>query len=106
MSLLTQFSPAAIHEQAEKFETAHPLEMLQWAAEHFPERVGIGTSFQGAGLVIIDLAVQAGLKLPVFTLDTGLLFPETEALAVRLEDFFGIEIERVLPELTVAEQAA
>lgn len=106
MSLLEKFTPDAIHQLSEKFESVAPVEMLGWAAEHFPARAAIGTSFQGAGLVIIDLAVEAGLKLPVFTLDTGLLFPETEALAVRLEDFFRIEIERVLPEQTVAGQAA
>ena len=40
-------------------------------------RAAIGTSFQGAGLVMIHHAVQGGLPLPVFTLDTQLLFPET-----------------------------
>ncbi len=106
MSLLQKFSPDAIHELAAQFETAHPVEMLSWAAEQFSGRAAIGTSFQGAGLVIIDLALEAGLRLPVFTLDTGLLFPETEELAVRLEDFFQIEIERIVPEQTVAEQTA
>ena len=105
MSLTEKFSPEAIHELAEKFETAHPTQMLEWAADHFPGTAAIGTSFQGAGLVIIDLATQAGLELPVFTLDTGLLFPETEALAVRLEEFFGISIERMKPELSVTEQS-
>lgn len=106
MSVLDRFSAAEIHDLAEKFEDTQPTEMLAWAAAHFGERAAIGTSFQGAGLVIIDLAVQAGLKLPVFTLDTGLLFPETVELGRRLEDFFGIEIERIVPEQTVAEQAA
>jgi phosphoadenosine phosphosulfate reductase len=41
----------------------------------------------------------------VFTLDTQLLFPETIALQAQLEEFFGIEIERLVPELTVPEQA-
>ena len=104
--LLNQFSTESIHELAEQFESVHPTQMLQWAADHFPERAAIGTSFQGAGLVIIDLALEAGLRLPVFTLDTGLLFPETLELANRLEDFFDISIERVEPELTVATQDA
>lgn len=106
MSLLAKFSPSEIHALDDRFETAHPSEALIWAAEHFGDRAAIGTSFQGAGLVIIDLALQAGLKIPVFTLDTGLLFKETEELAERLEDFFQIEIERVRPTQTVGEQAA
>jgi len=56
-------------------------------------------------LVMIDLARKSQLPLPVFTLDTGLLFPETVALKKRLEDFFGITIESIEPDLTVEEQA-
>jgi phosphoadenosine phosphosulfate reductase len=41
----------------------------------------------------------------VYTLDTGLLFPETIALKQRLEDFFGLAIESLVPDLTVEEQA-
>ena len=43
----------------------------------WPKRAAIGTSFQGAGLVMIHLARKNGLNFPIFTLDTGLLFPET-----------------------------
>ena len=41
----------------------------------------------------------------MFTLDTGLLFPETLALKARLEDFFGLKIESLEPDLTLEEQA-
>ena len=54
---------------------------------------------------MMHLAKQAGLPFPVFTLDTGLLFPETLALKQRLEDFFGLHIESLEPDLTVEEQA-
>src|SRR5208337_606868 len=68
-------------------------EILAWASQRFGLRAGIGTSFQGAGLVMMHLAKQAGLSFPVFTLDTGLLFPETIELQKRLEDFYGWKIE-------------
>jgi phosphoadenosine phosphosulfate reductase len=55
---------------------------------------------------MIHKAVQAGLPLPVFTLDTGLLFPETLELKRRLESFFEIRIEPIFPEQTPEEQAA
>lgn len=80
-------------------------EILRWASEHFGARAAIGTSFQGAGLVMLHLAQRAGLRFPVFTLDTGLLFPETLELKRRLEDFFGFPIEGLQPDLTVDEQA-
>ena len=54
---------------------------------------------------MMHLAKMAGLNFPVFTLDTGLLFPETLELHKRLEDFFGWKIESVVPDLTVEQQA-
>jgi phosphoadenosine phosphosulfate reductase len=54
---------------------------------------------------MIHLAKQNGFDFPVFTLDTGLLFPETLALKKRLEEFFGLQIESLEPDLTVEEQA-
>src|ERR1700722_5403411 len=80
-------------------------EVLAWAADRFGPRASIGTSFQGAGLVMMHLAKRAGLSFPVFTLDTGLLFPETIALKNRLEDFYGWKIESLQPDLTVQQQA-
>ena len=54
----------------------------------------------------IHHAVSAGLPLPVFTIDTGLLFSETNELKSRLENFFGIQIEPLVPELSLSQQAA
>jgi phosphoadenosine phosphosulfate reductase len=89
---------------AERFEHETLEEVLSWTWGKFGERAAIGTSFQGSGLVIIDYAVRLGLPFPVFTIDTGLLFPETYELKQRLEQFFGIQIEPLQPAQTVAEQ--
>ena len=97
--------PAEVHDLAARFETAEVEEILAWAWDRFGARAAIGTSFQGAGLVMIHKAVQAGLPLPVFTLDTQLLFPETLELKRRLENFFEIQIESIYPEQTPEEQA-
>ncbi len=99
------FTPAQIKELNERFSVLPAVDLLRWAWETFGERAAIGTSFQGAGIVTIHLARQAGLPIPVFTLDTGLLFPETLELKQRLEAFFHIQIESIEPELSVAEQA-
>lgn len=80
-------------------------EILRWAWQRFGGKAAIGTSYQGAGLVMLHLAKTAGLNFPVFTLDTGLLFPETLALKAQLEDFFQIQIEALKPDLTVEQQA-
>lgn len=93
-----------IRVRSEHFEHASPNEVLRWAWHEFGLRAAIGTSFQGAGLVIIHHAVTAGLPLPVFTIDTGLLFSETMELKSRLEDFFGIQIEALVPDLSLSQQ--
>ena len=98
-------APAEIHALSERFEESPLDEILAWAWGEFGEQAAIGTSFQGSGLVIIEHAVRAGLRFPVFTLDTGLLFPETLDLKRRLEERFGIGIESLHPGETVAEQA-
>ena len=107
MTLLAEeISPAEVHDLSGRFETAPVEDILRWAWDRFGARAAIGTSFQGAGLVMIHHAVTAGLPLPVFTLDTQLLFPETLELKRRLENFFEIKIEPLYPEQTPEEQAA
>jgi phosphoadenosine phosphosulfate reductase len=89
----------------DRFSSTPTGSVLAWAWERFGVRASIGTSFQGAGLVMIHLVRQAGLNFPIFTIDTGLLFPETVALKRRLEDFYGCSIESLEPDLTAEEQA-
>lgn len=98
-------SLAEVRSLNERFRDAATPDVLAWAWERFGTRAAIGTSFQGAGLVMVHLARQHGLDFPVFTIDTGLLFPETLALQRRLEEFFGCPIESLEPDLTVEEQA-
>ncbi len=99
---LTAAEAAALDKQIGQWPSD---QILAWAWKRFGKRASIGTSFQGAGLVMLDLAKKAGLPFPVFTLDTGLLFPETLELKKKLEDYFGFEIESLTPDLTVEQQA-
>jgi phosphoadenosine phosphosulfate reductase len=101
-----EISSEEIHSYSEEFETASLEEILRWTWERFGTRAAIGTSFQGAGLVMIHHAVKAGLPFPIFTLDTQLLFPETYELKRRLENFFELRIESLLPDQSPEEQAA
>ena len=97
-------APAEIESLNQRFDRAPTEEILRWAWERFGARAAIGTSFQGAGLVMMHLAKERGLAFPVFTLDTGLLFGESIELRRRLEDFFGLSIEALVPDLTVEQQ--
>ena len=100
-----EISREEIRDLAERFETAPLEEILRWAWDRFGTRAAIGTSFQGAGIVMMDHALRAGIPLPVFTLDTQLLFPETYELKRKLEERFGIQIEAMVPDQTPDQQA-
>jgi phosphoadenosine phosphosulfate reductase len=80
-------------------------EVLAWAAERFAPRLTLATGFGAEGCVLIDLIARADLPVDLFTLDTGLLFPETYELWRTLEDRYGVRIQGVRPEHSVAEQA-
>jgi sulfate adenylyltransferase len=55
--------------------------------------------------VLIDLIARNRLAIDIFTLDTGLLFPETHELWRRLEARYGISVRAVRPNHSVDEQA-
>jgi phosphoadenosine phosphosulfate reductase len=101
---MIKFDVQKIAELNQRFEKDPTERILGWAWKEFGSRAVIGTSFQGAGLVMIDIARKNGFPLPVFTIDTGLLFPETIELKKQLEDFFQIKIEALDPPLTVKQQ--
>ncbi|CAN5122538.1 phosphoadenylyl-sulfate reductase [soil metagenome] len=81
-------------------------EILAWAASHAGPRVTFATGFGAEGCVVIDLIARQQRPIDIFTLDTGLLFPETYELWHQLEAKYGITIRAVQPTTTVAQQAA
>jgi phosphoadenosine phosphosulfate reductase len=90
---------------ARDLEGRSAAEILQWAAGRFAPRLTFATGFGMEGCVLIDLIARHALPIDVFTLDTGLLFPETYDLWRRLEGAYGVTIRAVRPEHTVEEQA-
>lgn len=95
-----------VRQKADEFESAPLRDILAWAWDTYGERAAIGTSFQGAGLVAMHTAYANGFRFPVFTIDTGLLFPETLALKSDIEQRLGLTIESLHPEQTVEQQSA
>jgi phosphoadenosine phosphosulfate reductase len=79
-------------------------ELLNWCWINYGCSAAIGTSLQGSGLVLLHLALTNGLKFPVFTIDTDLLFEESVEFKKQVETFFNIKIEVLQPTLSLAEQ--
>jgi phosphoadenosine phosphosulfate reductase len=71
----------------------------------FP-RVALACSFGGpSGMVLLDLTLRLTRDVPVYYLDTGLLFPDTYALIDRTARRYGIVPRRVRSELSLESQA-
>lgn len=82
-----------------------PLEMLRWATDQYGSKLTFATGFGPEGCVLIDLIGRHNLSVDIFTLDTGVLFPETYALWEQLQTRYAINIRAVKPQLSISEQA-
>ncbi len=98
--------------QSERLDELHrelklraTVEVLRVVTERFRDRVTMSTGFGVSGSVLLDIAARNAIPLDVFTLDTGLLFPETYALWEQLETRYGMTIRGVRPAMSVDEQA-
>ncbi|MDX2160282.1 MAG: phosphoadenylyl-sulfate reductase [bacterium] len=88
----------------QRFEKAAPQDILGWAVETFGRDLAFVTSFQPSGLVMLHMLYDMGVQANVLTLDTGLLFTETNELIERWEQDFNLKVTRIRPPQTVAEQ--
>jgi phosphoadenosine phosphosulfate reductase len=82
---------------------ANPREILEWAVDRFQPRLTMATAFGAEGCVLLHLLSEIDPKVRVFNLNTGYQFPETLELRDRLAARYGIEVELVSAEATVAE---
>ena len=94
-----------LRERSVEMEDWSPDRILVWAAQA-GSRVAFGTGFGAEGCVLVHLIASSRLPVDIFTLDTGVLFPETYTLWRALEDKYGITIRAVHPKQTIDEQAA
>jgi phosphoadenosine phosphosulfate reductase len=81
-----------------------PDQTLAWAFETFGNRVAISSAFGAEGMVLIDLASRVQKDFRLFTIDTEFLFPETYALMDRIEQRYGIAVEKVYSMRSPEEQ--
>ncbi|HUK47323.1 MAG TPA: phosphoadenylyl-sulfate reductase [Terriglobales bacterium] len=85
-------------------ESWGPEEILAWAFSTFGEDVALATGMGVEGMALLDIAWRLNPSVKVFTGDTEFLFAETYDLMDRVEERYGIRIERLYSELTPEEQ--
>ncbi len=74
-------------------ETASAEEVIAYAVERFHPRLTMACSFQKEESVLVHMLSSICPDARVFTIDTGVLFPETLQTWKRFEDRFAMKIE-------------
>jgi len=77
---------------------AEPQRILEWASETFGESVAFATSLGVEDQVLTAMIARAELSIPIFTLDTGRLFPATYDLLGATSSHYGLPIGVYFPD--------
>lgn len=91
---------------AASLEGRPPVEILAAAAARHPGRLGLACSFGAEDCLLVHLVARAELRVELFTLDTGYLFPETYALWKELEARYRITIRAERTTLPAPDPSA
>jgi len=78
---------------APELESATARDVIAYAVDRFHPRLTTACSFQKEESVIVHMLTEACPDARVFTIDTGVLFPETLETWKRFEDRFGVSVE-------------
>jgi phosphoadenosine phosphosulfate reductase len=95
-----------LEEASRRLVGAHPREILRWAVETFYPKLTMATAFGPEGCAILHLLAEFEPRVRVFNLETGYQFAETLELRDRIAARYGIEVELIRPDTTVAEYEA
>ncbi|MTI87909.1 MAG: phosphoadenylyl-sulfate reductase [Balneolaceae bacterium] len=100
-----EFSKDRIDQLNDRFETSDPGTILRWVDNTFGTDAALGTGFGSSGVFLIDQIQKYQLNIPIFYLDTQLLFDTTYELRDTIEQKYGISIYRVSAGMSFREQA-
>jgi phosphoadenosine phosphosulfate reductase len=103
---MAHLNAEAIEQASAKLASATPQEVLLWAVETFYPKLTMATAFGAEGCCIIHMLAQIEPRVRIFNLETGYQFAETLDVRERIKARYGIEVEYIYPEMTVAEYEA
>lgn len=93
----------ALNERLERVEAGDRIALL---AQTFTGRVVATSSFGLQAAVMLQLLKEHAPEVPIVSIDTGYLFPETYRYAALLEEKIGFETRVFQPEISAARQEA
>ena len=79
--------------EAPDLEQSSAEEVLAYLADRFHPRLYVACSFQKEASVIMDMLLKIEPEARFFTLDTGLLFPETYETWRQVEKRYGVKVD-------------
>ena len=79
-------------------------EILADAAARYPGRVALASSLGVEDQALTHMIADAGLAIPIFTLDTGRLYPETYDLIDRTNKRYGFRMRVYCPDAAEVEK--
>jgi len=95
-----------LREASSRLEKASPEEIIAWGVENYAPYLTMATAFGPEGCVILAMLAKIAPETYVFNLETGYQFQETLDLRDRIADKYGIEVDLLAPDLSVAEYEA
>lgn len=87
--------------QSDRFEGAHPHDVIRWAVDEFGSRLSLSASF--ADTLLIDLAVAVRPDIEVVFIDTGFHFSETLATVRKAMARYALNLTVLRPAPTAAD---
>jgi phosphoadenosine phosphosulfate reductase len=89
----------------DRFESAHPRDILRWAIEEAGfDRVAVASAFQAEGTVVMHMATEIRRDIPVMFLQTGFHFAETLAFKQQLTERLNLNVIDLVGDFTVESQ--
>ncbi|MBN1491273.1 MAG: phosphoadenylyl-sulfate reductase [Phycisphaerae bacterium] len=82
-----------------EFEHRRALDIVDWAVSTFDGRIAVSSSFGADSAVMLHLCTRVRPDIPVITVDTGFLFPETVAFRDRLAEQLGLNLKIFRPRM-------
>ncbi len=98
-------TPEALRAISDSLEGCEPQDVLRWAIDRYGRKLTMATAFGAEGCALLAMLAEiepAGTSVRVFNLDTGYQFPETLELRERIREKYGIVVEYVRAEDSVA----
>src|SRR5216117_3879748 len=97
------YSAEEIAAASRELDGSSPQDILRWAVRQFHPRLTMATAFGAEGCCLIHMLAEIEPAVRIFNLETGYQFAQTLELRERIKERYGIEVEYVRPDTTVAE---